>query len=386
MKKILISVLILLMALLVACSGDASPESIPESIPESVSTAIESMTESEESSDAVAESSDEEPSEVEIIDQSSMVEGDTVAPQNPEVMAQPAAVTPDTNTYYFLQNMAGEGPNLCLEGQGGPAPDSGAVLDGAAFMSNCQAVAGQQWRLVDAGNGYYKLQNMIGEAQNLCLEGQGGAAPGSGAVLDGAAFMDACQDVTGQFWKLIDLANGYYRLQNMAGEEPNLCLEGQGGAAPGSGAVLDGAAFMDDCQDVTGQLWKLMPVDGSSNTAAGGTETSAQAGSCNLDSMNDPASGNVAIRFVNPNSVDVHLYQRGSDGWPVVEDTYTLLKPGESYDIETTPDTGWVVYESELAWQADEPSIYELANYTVTAEAKQCVDIGIVQPQGEFGG
>lgn len=51
-------------------------------------------------------------------------------------------------------------------------------------------------------------------------------------------------------------------------EAENKCLEGQGGAAVGSGAVLDGAAFMNDCQEVSGQLWQVVALSQEAAQAA----------------------------------------------------------------------------------------------------------------------
>lgn len=48
-----------------------------------------------------------------------------------------------------------------------------------------------------------------------------------------------------------------YRLQTVFSEPQGRCLEGNGGVNPDS--VLGGAAFMDTCQDVTGQLWIITP-------------------------------------------------------------------------------------------------------------------------------
>ncbi len=45
-------------------------------------------------------------------------------------------------------------------------------------------------------------------------------------------------------------------------EAENKCYEGNSQAPE---AVLAGAAFMDDCQDVTGQLWQLVPVANTSS-------------------------------------------------------------------------------------------------------------------------
>jgi len=164
----------------------------------------------------------------------------------------PAAVIQDTDRYYRLQTMFLEDENKCFEGNRF-APD--AVLGGAAFMDDCQNVTGQLWKFVDAGGGYYRLQTMFLEGEKKCLEGNR-LAPGS--VLDGAAFMDNCQNVTGQLWKFVDAGGGYYRLQTMFLEGENMCLEGNR-LSPES--VLQGAAFMDTCQNVTGQLWKLTPTN-----------------------------------------------------------------------------------------------------------------------------
>ncbi len=179
---------------------------------------------------------------------------------NSGLSAAPAASLVDTDVYYQLQTQLTESDNKCLEGQGGEAPGSGAVLDGAGFMDDCQEVTGQSWKFVPEADvdGYYRLQNQIGEENNLCAEGNRLAEE---SVLGGALVMMPCDDVSGQFWKLADAGDGYYRLQTQFLEAENKCLESQGGAAPGSDAVLEGAAFMNDCQDVTGQLWLLVPQE-----------------------------------------------------------------------------------------------------------------------------
>ena len=163
----------------------------------------------------------------------------------------PAGAIIDTDSYYRLQTKFLEGENKCLEGNR-LAPES--VLGGAAFQDDCQDVTGQFWKFVDAGNGYYRLQTMFLEEENKCLEGNRFAEE---SVLGGGAFMDDCQDVTGQLWNIVEAEEGYYRMQTMFLEGENKCLEGNRLAEE---SVLGGMAFMDDCQNVTGQLWKLVPV------------------------------------------------------------------------------------------------------------------------------
>ncbi len=111
-------------------------------------------------------------------------------------------------------------------------------------------------------DGYYRLQTMFLEEEDKCFEGNR-FAPES--VLGGGAFMDDCQDVSGQFWKFVDAGDGYYRLQTMFLEGENKRLEGNRRAED---AFLGGMAFMDTCQNVTGQLWKLVPADQDSSGPA----------------------------------------------------------------------------------------------------------------------
>ncbi len=156
----------------------------------------------------------------------------------------------DPNRYYRLQTMFLENENKCLEGN---SLADWATLGGAAFMDDCQDVSGQLWKFVPAENGYYRLQTMFLENEGKCLEGNRLAED---STLGGAAFMDDCQSVSGQLWRLVESeAAGYYRLQTKFLENENKCLEGNRLA---DWATLGGAAFMDDCQDVSGQLWKVV--------------------------------------------------------------------------------------------------------------------------------
>ncbi|MEM7727105.1 MAG: CVNH domain-containing protein [Cyanobacteria bacterium P01_A01_bin.45] len=168
---------------------------------------------------------------------------------------QAIASQPEANRFYTLTTRFLEKENKCLEGN---KLARGSTLNGAAFMDNCQNVTGQHWKFVPAGNDYFRLQTKFLEKDNKCLEGNKLAR---GSTLNGAAFMDNCQNVTGQLWKLVPAGNGYFRLQTKFLEKENKCLEGNKVAR---GSTLNGAAFMDNCQNVTGQLWKFKPV--SSNT------------------------------------------------------------------------------------------------------------------------
>ena len=104
---------------------------------------------------------------------------------------------------------------------------------------------------IDTGSsfpdGYFKLTTQFRESEDECLEGN--QVKGS---MNGAAFMDKCQNVTGQLWKATPAGNGYFKLTTQFREGKDECLEGN--QVKGS---MNGAAFMDKCQNVTGQLWKF---------------------------------------------------------------------------------------------------------------------------------
>ncbi|MCC6461469.1 MAG: carbohydrate binding domain-containing protein [Saprospiraceae bacterium] len=137
------------------------------------------------------------------------------------------------------------GDGECLEGN----QSAGTAKGGAAFMDKCQNVSGQLWRFEPAGNGYYRMKTKF-RGDGECFEGNQSA----GTVKGGAAFMDKCQNVSGQLWKLVPEGQ-YYRLKTQFRGDGE-CLEGNQSA----GTVKGGAAFMDKCQNVSGQLWKLDPV------------------------------------------------------------------------------------------------------------------------------
>ena len=64
--------------------------------------------------------------------------------------------------------------------------------------------------------------------------------------------MDDCQDVTGQMWAIRDNGNDTFQLQTQLLEAENQCLDGNQVIET---ALLGGAAFMDDCDQVAGQIW-----------------------------------------------------------------------------------------------------------------------------------
>lgn len=130
------------------------------------------------------------------------------------------------------------------------------------------------------GTGWYKLRTEL-QGDGKCLESNQVTAPTAslrastreGVVFQGASFMDNCQNVTGQAWKFVtaDVAGNYRLKSQFQGDDK--CLEVE---KPDPDAVLGGAAFMAACGDVDSQIWELVPLaDGSDyyklqNRAQGG--------------------------------------------------------------------------------------------------------------------
>ncbi len=157
--------------------------------------------------------------------------------------------------YFELQNKLLEKDGMCLEGN---KPGPGAAANGAAFMSKSNGATGQLWRLMPSVSGYFRLQTLFVEKENLFLEGNKMA---TGSTLGGAAFMSGEKKVTGESWKLLPAGNGYFRLTTQFLEKERLCLEANRIVA---NAPLQGAAHMVPFADSPAQLWKLVgkPVNG----------------------------------------------------------------------------------------------------------------------------
>lgn len=173
--------------------------------------------------------------------------------------ALPAAAQDYPGTYR-LQTMFQAPEDKCFEGNR-LAPES--VLGGAAFMDTCQDVSGQIWKIESQGNGWYRLKTLF-QGDGKCLEGNR-FDPGS--PLRGAAFMDSCQNVSGQLWQIVPNGDGWVRLKTQF-QGAGKCLEGNR-FSPDS--TLGGGAFMDNCQNVSGQLWKFTRVDTPVPAAPGQT-------------------------------------------------------------------------------------------------------------------
>jgi hypothetical protein len=96
--------------------------------------------------------------------------------------------------------------------------------------------------------GWYRLKTVF-QGANKCLEGNEAGSP----VKQGAAFMDDCKNVSGQLWQLVPEGEFYRLKTQFQGDQK--CLEGNQAAS----TVKGGAAFMDTCQNVSGQLWRVIP-------------------------------------------------------------------------------------------------------------------------------
>ena len=153
---------------------------------------------------------------------------------------------PNYNGYYMLKTQF-RGDGEALESNSAESK----TMNGAAFMSTQKGIpTGQQWKFVKDASGYYRLKTKL-HGDKKCLEGN----EINGSAKNGAAFMDDCQNVTGQLWQIEDAGNGYYRLKTKF-QGASFSLEGNQAA----GSAKSGNAFMDKNQNVSGQLWYLVKV------------------------------------------------------------------------------------------------------------------------------
>ncbi|MXN92346.1 hypothetical protein GR160_14045 [Flavobacterium sp. Sd200] len=155
---------------------------------------------------------------------------------------------PSYKGYYLLKTQF-RGDGEALESNGAESK----TMNGAAFMSAQKGnPVGQQWQFVEdpVNKGWYRLQSKL-HGSKKSLEGN----EINGKAKNGAAFMDDTKNVTGQLWKIEDAGNGYYRLKTKF-QGANFSLEGNQ-AQGGKG----GNAYMEKQQNVSGQLWYLVEVN-----------------------------------------------------------------------------------------------------------------------------
>jgi len=192
------------------------------------------------------------------------------APVEPseEAIAVPADATQNqsvlignSDRYYRLQTLAPGAENNCLTVER-LAPES--LFGGAAYMEACQDAPQQLWRFVrnPSQDGYHWLQTMALREERHCLESnrlEGNQLGPEAIALEDVAFMDECQDIAGQSWRLLPTdEEGTYSLQTRSSATEKSCLEG---GTLDLEAILAGAVFMAECQqDSSGQQWQLVPV------------------------------------------------------------------------------------------------------------------------------
>lgn len=172
----------------------------------------------------------------------------TPASSNPAAIPE-AGEAVERSPYFRLQSRYLEDENKCLEGND---LENASVLNGAAFMDDCQDAAGQSWSVVEVIDGYFILQTKFSEDAGKCLTSD---RLGADSVLGGAAFMADCEETPDQLWKVMPAEeDDYFYLQTLYSEDFDACLESNRVA---DGAFLEGASYMDGCGNFTGQHWKL---------------------------------------------------------------------------------------------------------------------------------
>jgi hypothetical protein len=123
-------------------------------------------------------------------------------------LASSSHATSDLSGTYRLKTQS-RGSGECLEGN----QSTSAPIGGAAFMNACKDVSSQVWKVEDAGSGWYWLKTQFSGGEE-CLEGNETDSP----LYRGAAFMDTCRNVTGQLWKFVLEGNAYRLKTQFRGE------------------------------------------------------------------------------------------------------------------------------------------------------------------------
>lgn len=162
------------------------------------------------------------------------------------------AFSPDDKGYFYLRTVR-HGDKLSLESNGALSP----FKDGSAFMSAQKRATGTMWQFVpvEGQDGWYHMKSK-GAGTGKCLEANN---PVTGSAKGGSSFMDNCSNVTGQLWQLElisdeDSDDNIYRIRSYAhGDVRSL----EGNSPDGS---RTGITFMDTTQDVSGQQWRLVRV------------------------------------------------------------------------------------------------------------------------------
>ena len=164
----------------------------------------------------------------------------TTGEPDPEIPA-----FPDSDSWYRLKTQF-EGASHCLESND---TDWSEWHGGNAFMDGCQEVSGQMWRfepVISEGEVWYRMKSAF-QGDDKCLEGNHPDELYQG----GASFMADCQPNPDQLWRLVE-AEGWFHLETQA-QGAGTCLSGNYAEAP----YKQGAAFMAECEPFTSQIFHV---------------------------------------------------------------------------------------------------------------------------------
>ena len=157
------------------------------------------------------------------------------------------------NGKYYKLKTKFLGDEYCLNGN---VLDQTAPLQGAAYMDKCQDSPSQMWMFEKTDKrGWARLKTLsLGDSK--CLVGK---RFGNGP-LNGAAYMTECDNTAAQHWAVFPMQGDkkYFTLTTPFPLKHGECLEGNK-VAPSS--TLGGAAFMSRCASFTGQQFYIEVVD-----------------------------------------------------------------------------------------------------------------------------
>lgn len=155
----------------------------------------------------------------------------------------------------------------------------GGTPRGTASQTDCSTAKASRWRAVPVANAKHAntFQLASVDIPGQCLEGARGVM--ADHLNGGAAYLEACGAYTGQYWHISDRNGEYFKLRNEYADDHSAsngqrCLEGNR-VDPNS--VLGGASFMDTCQNVSGQFFRVQGGSVANGIPAGNTPAKAAA-------------------------------------------------------------------------------------------------------------
>jgi hypothetical protein len=151
------------------------------------------------------------------------------------VSAPPVFAQNFDNGYYFRLTTQFRGNGSCLD------VFNGGDKNNMTHLTNCADYSGQYWRLSNAGNGYYRLSTMF----RLDIH--------NGGPRNNQPHLVPCANYSGQFWNISN-DGGWYRLTTQF-RGNGMCLDIFNGGHSNNQPHLTG------CANYSGQFWSIQQTN-----------------------------------------------------------------------------------------------------------------------------